>query len=102
MPLPIYTQCDETYSEDGPMLEITPEKLCAIPFLTDYDCSGHPWSSANCGQFSMEQLATYNCMRPGFNGRPVHFSYAPESGPDWKNARCIEGSCGPCKQPMVL
>ena len=62
MPLPKYTQCDNTYSEDGPMLKITPEKLCAIPFLTDYECAGKPWSSANCGQFSMEQLSQYNCM----------------------------------------
>jgi hypothetical protein len=102
MPLPKYTKCDDTYSEDQPMLKITPEKLCQMPHLTDYECAGEPWENLQCEQFSMQQLQMYNCMTPGFNGRPVHFEYSPESGPDWKNARCVGDACGPCKQPMVL
>ncbi len=102
MPLPKYTSCDDTYGENQPLLHITKEKLCAMPYLTDYKCAEGAWGEANCDQFSMADLEQYNCLRWGFNGRPVHVEYAVESGPDWGNARCTAGSCGPCMQPKVL
>ena len=104
MPRPKYTACDNTYSVEEQRLTITPEKLCQMPYLSDYkeSCAGNPWASANCGQYTREQLEQYNCMNPGFNGRPVHFEYSVESGLDWKNTRCTGNACGQCKQPKVL
>jgi hypothetical protein len=102
MPLPKYTSCDNTYGQNQPLLKITPEKLCQMPYLSDYKCADGVWGELNCGQYSAAQMAKYNCMMPGFNGRPVHFEYAPESGPDWKNARCTGDACQACKQPEVL
>ena len=94
MPLPKYAPCDQIWSDTQPMLHITPEKHCAMPYLNGLNC-------AECN-FSPQQLAKYNCMVPGFNGRPVHFEYSVESGDDWKNARCVGDACGVCKQPEVL
>jgi len=104
MPRPKYTACDDTYSLSQPCLTITPEKLCQMPYLSNYkeSCAGDPWASAGCENFTLDQMQEYNCMTPGFNGRPVHFEYSVESGADWKNARCVGDACGECKQPKVL
>jgi hypothetical protein len=90
MPRAKYSTVDNINHQ--PLLEITKEKLCQMPYLTDYQCATEPWASADCDQFSYDQLSMYNCMCKGMVGRPVHFEYTAESAADWGNPRCCDES----------
>lgn len=64
-------------------------------------CQGYPYmqSSASpelqnyCNKLfstpeGRAEYANMNCTTHGFNGRPVHFDYTPESDHKWENKRC--------------
>ena len=77
------------------LLTVTPEKYCEDPYLKPFACKAD-----FCGKFSMDQLCQYNCMRAGFNGRPVHFTYSRLSDDNW----CSSETCGElgCNDQRVL
>lgn len=79
-----------SYSKDSFLFEVSGPKQCeggpymissASPELQDY-CK-KLWSTT-------EGISKYNSMNcsKGFEGRPVHFDYTPESNDKWKNERC--------------
>ena len=70
------------------LLEITPAKKC---------CGGpYMWGNKNSPTFKycsnpdnqdeISRVCCYGCR--GFVGRPVSFSYTPESNAMWENERC--------------
>jgi hypothetical protein len=98
-------------SSKGPasnLFHIQGEKMCADPYLKPYPCMAQkpPHMRAGersqtnppptgkqlveCSKYSLADLAKFNCMRPGFNGRPVHFEYSRVSDDNWCNECCSE------------
>ena len=128
MPLPSYSTLAETRQQKD-LFHVTGEKLCAdYPYIVPYpQCNyendkqqstctvpdpldgnvkcpvPNPFElgrkPVNCKNYSLSQLELYNCMKRGYNGRPVHFTYSNLSDCNWKNERCknLTGST-----PMVL
>jgi hypothetical protein len=86
-----YTSLEQLQKENSPLvstfLDFTPEKLCEMPYLSDYKCAGEPWRSVDCSAFSPEQLSRYNCTMKGMIGRPLNppFVYHSASNDNWQN-----------------
>ncbi|MCH9717912.1 MAG: hypothetical protein K0U52_12660 [Gammaproteobacteria bacterium] len=103
-----YSLANLTTGPASNLFQVTPEKRCEDPYLKNFPCAtqrpphlapSQPSNRApaplgvddvDCHRFTKEQLATYNCMRPGFNGRPVHFTYSRLSDDNW----CSSETCG--------
>lgn len=65
--------------------EVSPEKTCeGGPYMWS---SASPEKQAYCNSLSPQQYSAFNCPA-GFNGRPVHWQYTPESDSKWQNTRC--------------
>lgn len=78
-------------SKDGfHMLHITQAKKCCNRYLADpKECD--KFYNTEKGRFELAQVCCKGCS--GFVGRPLHWSYDPESkstkeNPDWRDVRC--------------
>ncbi len=69
------------------LLEITPAKKC---------CGGpYMWGNENSKVFkycndpaNQDEISQVCCNCRGYSGRPLSFSYTPESNSLWENERC--------------
>jgi hypothetical protein len=66
------------------VFEVSGPKLCdGGPYMY----SSNPELKKYCDSLSQDTLNQFECS-VGYHGRPVNFSYTPESDADWKNTRC--------------
>ena len=72
-------------SKDKFRFEVTPAKLCGGGMWKLGSKDSHLYKM--CSKMDPEYIAQYNCGA-GFIGRPVKWSYTPESDDLWGNPRC--------------
>lgn len=83
--------CQTNDYKDNFLFEVTGPKMCeGGPYMISSasqeikDYCNKLWSTPE----GRQEIAQVSCQKPGFIGRPVHWSYTPESNDKWQNERC--------------
>ena len=89
--MPNYEQLHQGGYEGDNLLKITPAKKCCL-FPNQPGCENISQHEKDCV-----------CCGNGFNGRPLHFEYTPESNHDWEWTRCDkkDQGCGCSTAPLT-